>query len=144
MRRERIRSSPNCRGVERRDTAFVVIDESKPGMCGMVIARIHLLFSFNYRQQHHSCALVTWYIHTDDKPDKDTGLWIMKLERKRGLPVFQVIDVNTIARGAHLLPVFGGEHVPEDFDFNDALDRYNSFFVNPYIDHHSHDFLTVH
>ena len=72
-----------------------------------------------------------------------TGLWIMKLERKRGVLVLQVIDANTITRGARLLPVFGSKYVPEKFNFNEALDKYNTYFINRYIDQHSHEFLAL-
>lgn len=48
MLRERIRSNPSFHGHARHDTVFVVIDENLPGMRGMVIARILLLFSFQY------------------------------------------------------------------------------------------------
>jgi hypothetical protein len=50
LRRERIRSMPSFHGHERRDTAFVVLDESKAGMEGMEIGRVLLFFSFYYRR----------------------------------------------------------------------------------------------
>jgi len=56
-------------------------------------------------------------------------------------PTFQVIDINSIARGAHLLPVYGSSRVPEDFIHHDALDRFQSFFVNKFVDHHAFEFL---
>ena len=144
MLRERIRSSPSFKGYERRDTVFVVVDEEQPGMQGMVIARIHLFFSFEYRRQHFSCAFVTWFIPHNDAPDSDTGMWTVHLEcnRRTRQLVYQVIDIDTIARGAHLLPVFGSDRVPEDFSHHHALDSFNSFFVNQYVDHHAHEFLT--
>lgn len=139
MHRERIRSTPTFHGAERRDTAFVVLDQDKPGMEGMVIAWIQLFFSFTYRRRQFSCAFVNWFVPVGR--DEDTGMWVVKLERRRGLPTSQVIDVDTIARGAHLLPIFGSERVPEKFDHNHALDRYKKFFVNHFVDHHSHEFI---
>lgn len=145
MLRERIRSCPSFKGHARRDTVFVVLDEEQPGMQGMVIARVHLFFSFCYRRRNFSCAFVTWFIpHIGDQPDSDTGMWTVHLERDRRTrqPVYQVIDTDTIARGAHLLPVFGSDRVPEGFSHHNALDSFNSFFVNHYVDHHAHEFLT--
>jgi hypothetical protein len=34
-----------------------------------------------------------------------------------------------------------GLALPEDFDFSDSLDAFNTYFVNPYADHHMHEFL---
>jgi len=33
--------------------------------------------------------------------------------------------------------------VPDDFSHHNALDSFNSFFVNHHIDHHTHKFITV-
>ncbi|KAF8889756.1 hypothetical protein CPB84DRAFT_1816420 [Gymnopilus junonius] len=140
MHREHIRSTPSFHGHARRDTTFVVLDEEKPGIEGMAIACVHLFFSFQYREKDYSCALVNWYVPTGC--DHDTGMWTVKLNyNSRGRPIFQVIDVDAIARGAHLLPVYGSQRLPEDFTHHDALDSFRSFFVNHYIDHHAHKFL---
>jgi len=80
-------------------------------MAGMVIARVLLFFSFRYRQHDYSCALVNWFVTTDEKPD--TGMWTVRpeLDEVGECPTFQVIDINSIARGAHLLPVYGSSRV---------------------------------
>jgi hypothetical protein len=143
LRRERIRSTPSFHGSERRDTVFVVLDESKSGMEGMEIGRVLLFFSFHYRRKDYACALINWYVH-DDEPDHDTGMWTVHLEcDRRGQPTVEVIDIDAIARGAHLLPIYGSSRVPDDFSHHDALHSYNSFFVNHYIDHHAHEFITM-
>ena len=142
LRRERIRSTPSFFGHERRDTVFVLLDESKKGMEEMEIGRVLLFFSFHYRHKTFSCALINWFLH-DDEPDRDTGMWTVRLEREgRGQPTVEVIDVDSIARGAHLLPVYGSSRIPDDFSHHDALDAFNSFFVNHFIDHHAHEFIT--
>lgn len=61
-----------------------------------------------------------------------------------GVPTMQVIAVDTIARAAHLLPIYGSSRVPDDLSHHDVLDRYRSFFVNHFIDHHAHEFITTH
>ncbi len=62
---------------------------------------------------------------------------------RHGWPTIEVINIDSIARGAHLLPVYGSSRVPDDFSHHDTLDSFNSFFVNHYIDHHTHKFITV-
>lgn len=142
MRRERIRSTPAFHCHPRCDTVFVVLDDSKPGMEGMEIGRVLLFFSFCYRRKTYSCALINWFIH-DDEPDADTGMWTVQLERdQKGEPTVQVIPLETIARGAHLLPVYGSTRVPDGFSHHDALESFNSFFVNHFVDHHTHEFIT--
>ena len=142
MYQERIRSTPLWYDRPRRDTVFVVLDDSLPGMEGMVIARVLLLFSFNYRRVDHTCAFVNWFVRDDDEADLDTGMWTVSLEKQNGKPTSQVIDVRTIARAAHLLPIFGSEPVPMDVQYYNSLDIDQPFFVNTYVDHHAHEFLT--
>ncbi len=143
LHREFIQSTPSFHGHECRDTVFVVLDESKKGMEGMEIGRVLLFFSFQYRRQNFSCALSNWFVH-DDEPDRDTGMWTVQIEHDRhGQPTIEVINIDSIAQGAHLLPVYGSSWVPDDFSHHDTLDSFNSFFVNHYIDHHTHEFITV-
>ncbi|KAH9159540.1 hypothetical protein EDB89DRAFT_2117724 [Lactarius sanguifluus] len=78
LQREQIQSTPNFFGHPHHDTVFVVID-SQPGMEGMEIGRILLFFSFEYRRKNFSCALINWFVHTDER-DPDTGMWIVKQE----------------------------------------------------------------
>ncbi|KAH9046384.1 hypothetical protein EDB83DRAFT_2637518, partial [Lactarius deliciosus] len=141
LRRERIRSTPHFFGHPRRDTVFVVVDDSQVGMEGMEIGRVLLFFSFEYRRKNFSCALINWFVHTDGR-DPDTGMWVVKQELdRRGQPTLEVIHVDSIARAAHLLPIYGDSRVPENFHYHCALDSYRTFFVNHYVDHHAHEFI---
>lgn len=146
MYQERIRSVPSWHDHPRHNTVFVTLDEDLPGMKGMVIARVRLFFSFKYKNINYSCAFVNWLVRDDDKPDPDTGMWTVSPEMHRGKPTSQVIDVKTIACAAHLLPVFGSELVPpaSKVQYYNSLDRYKSFFVNSFVDHHTHEFLIEH
>jgi len=142
LRREQIRSTPNFHGHPCRDTVFVVVDDSEPGMEGMEVGRVLLLFSFEYRRKTFSCALINWFVHADER-DLDTGMWVVKPELdRRGEPTLEVIHLDSIARAAHLVPIYGQSRVPEDFNYHDALDTFNSFFVNHYVDHHAHEFIS--
>ena len=128
MRHEQIRSTPSFHGYPQPDTVFVVLNDSEPGMKGMEITHILLVFSFHYRQKVFSCVLINWFVHGNE-PDRDTGMWTVELECIRGRPTFQVIEVETIARGAHLIPVYGTSRVPDQFSHHYALDSFVSFFV---------------
>ena len=134
--------TPIFYGHPQRDTVFVVLDDSKPGMEGMEIRWVLLFFSFYYQYKPYSCALINWFVH-DDEPDADTGMWTVQLECNwKGEPTVQVIPLKTIAHRVHLLPVYGSTRVPEEFSHHDALDSFNSFFVNHFVDHHAHGFIT--
>ncbi|KAI9508577.1 hypothetical protein F5148DRAFT_947461, partial [Russula earlei] len=91
----------------------------------------------------HSCALVNWFVHNNE-PDPDTGMWTDQLEcNRKGELNIQVISLKTIAHGAHLLPVlYGSSRIPNDFSHHDALDSFYSCFVNHFIDHNAHAFVT--
>lgn len=146
MYRQRIRCNPSWHGNSRRDTVFVIQDEDKPGMAGMLIARIHLLFSFtDYGVDEGGeivqCALVSWFLPTSDQRDPDTGMWTVEPEGTRLHQPVQVIPLKSIARGAHLLPKYGVGVLPDRITYLNALDEFQTYFINPYIDHHCHEFL---
>jgi len=133
---------PCCRGGQRYDTVFVEHDPSKPGLLGMVVARVLFFFSFEYRRKSYFCALVHWYVHESDERDEDTGMWTVRLECSgSGQPVVDVIAIDSIVRGSHLLPVYGSLPVPERFSHFNALTAYKSFFVNHFTDHHMFELL---
>ena len=57
---------------------------------------------------------------------------------RRGQRIHAVVSLDTILRPAHLIPVYGDAMVPIDFRFMDCLDAFRAYYVNKYIDHHSH------
>ncbi|KAF7372792.1 hypothetical protein MSAN_00485000 [Mycena sanguinolenta] len=140
MYRERIRSNPNWHGYARRDTCLV--DVGGPIMHGLVIGRVILFFSFVFSERVFECALVNWLVPVGNAPDPDTGMWVVELERERGIPTVAIIPVGSIARAAHLIGVYGTRALPEDFHFSDSLNAFNTYFLNRYADHHMHEFLS--
>ncbi|KAL0957220.1 hypothetical protein HGRIS_001034 [Hohenbuehelia grisea] len=91
MYRERIRCTPSWRGTgPRRDCAFILEDDSQPGFQGMSVVRIQLFFSFKHEGLTYPCALVEWFNKTAQRPDADTGMWIVKpdLRGRRQSPTF--------------------------------------------------------
>ncbi|KAJ6460102.1 hypothetical protein DFH09DRAFT_960259, partial [Mycena vulgaris] len=140
MYHERIRSNPNWHGYPRRDT--VLVDVGAPVMGGIVIGRVQLFFSFTFTDKPFECALVNWMVPVGNTPDPDTGMWVVELERDHGVPTMGIINVDAIARASHLIGVYGTAPLPGDFHFSDSLDAFNTYFINPYADHHMHEFLT--
>jgi hypothetical protein len=142
MYRERIRSNPRWRGeYARYDTMFVETNAELKGMPGMAIGRARLLFSFKFWGKVYPCALVHWFASFDE-PDGDTGMWVVQPEfQGNRCRAVSIIPLDCVARAAHLLPVYGSSFLPEDFHFADSLDVFLAYFVNPYIDHHSNEFL---
>ncbi|KAJ7921877.1 hypothetical protein B0H13DRAFT_2230534 [Mycena leptocephala] len=139
MYRERIRSNPSWHGYARRDTVFA--DVGTEAMKGLVVGRTMLFFSFVFGGKEYQCALVHWIVPVGDTPDPDTGMWVVEPEFVAGLPALEVIEVDAIARGCHLIGVYGASALPEDFHFSSSLDEFNTYFVNQYADHHMQEFL---
>lgn len=147
MYRETIHANPDSRGSSRFDTVFVSVGDDKDIMGGLLVAQVRLLFSYfdPYSREDIQCALVTWFIHPDDDPERDevTSMWKVCPEQDDdGQCPVQVIHLDTILRGAHLLPCYGTGFLPEEMTHNDALDAWDSYFVNQFIDYHAHELLT--
>ena len=144
MRRERIRSCPVWRGkAPRRDCAFVVEDEEKPGMRGMNVARIQMFFSFLHNGKHFPCALVEWFSTIGRTRDHETGMWKVRPDIRQGQRLRSVIHLNSILHGAHLLLNFGHNFLPTNFDYTSSLDAFGCYYVNHFADHHSHEIIRV-
>ncbi|KAF8257450.1 hypothetical protein EI94DRAFT_1774442 [Lactarius quietus] len=124
-----------------RDCVFVGNTDlpDAPGMRGLLIACVHLFFSFiqdgtkypccyvslmAVTAIRYTCALVHWFSIVGDMPCNKTGMWVVA-------PDFQ---------GAHLIGIYGADLLPNDleFTFDKSLDVFPSFYVNNYVDHHAH------
>lgn len=142
MKRERIRSVPSWRNQgKRRDSALVVVDETKLGLKGMGVVRVQLLFSFTYGAKTYPCALVDWFKNYGRAPDPVTGLWRVVPEYEHGQRVQSVIHLDSLLRGVHPLPAFGSSFMPPHFNREDTLDAFASYYVNKFADHHSHEII---
>lgn len=143
MYRETIRSTPSWSKASipgpRRDCVFVDMgDSNSVGMKGLLVARVYLFFSFSYNGISYPCALVHWF-STSDEPDPDTRMWIVQPEFTcHGVRHMGVIHIDTVIRGAHLLPVFPSDApVYREIHYMNVLDVYTSFYANKFIDHHA-------
>ena len=68
-----------------------------------------------------------------------TGLWIVHPDITCGRRNQSVLHLDSFLWGAHLIPVYGKERLPVDFDYNYSLDAFDAFYVNKYIDHHANE-----
>ncbi|KAJ6594882.1 hypothetical protein B0H19DRAFT_1284660 [Mycena capillaripes] len=140
MRMERIRSTPSWRKHgPRRDCAFAVENQDQRGFRGMSVVRVKLLFSFSHDGVEYPCALVEWFKKVGRSPDTCTGMWIVEPENRGRDRLVTILHLDSLLRGAHLIPVFGTRHIPVGFRFNHSLDAFSAFHVNKYVDHHANE-----
>ncbi|KAF7378018.1 hypothetical protein MSAN_00225700 [Mycena sanguinolenta] len=86
---------------------FVEGNPDLPGFRGLLAARVLLFMSFKYSGVTYPCALVTWFSATGDEPYPDTGMWMVEADTdRRGRWVMDIIHVDTILRGAHLIGIY--------------------------------------
>ncbi|TFK17085.1 hypothetical protein FA15DRAFT_553625, partial [Coprinopsis marcescibilis] len=142
MQRQVIRSNPNWKGRPRYDTIFVTHD-GPSAICGMKVAQVRLFFTYTDMEtgEAHPCALVDWFSTVGDKPDPITGMWVVERNTQYSDRQLSVISLRSIVRGAHLVPVYGNGVLPELFSFTTSLEAFKRYFVNPYVDHHTHELL---
>ncbi|KAJ6626214.1 hypothetical protein B0H10DRAFT_1625860, partial [Mycena sp. CBHHK59/15] len=102
--------------------------------------RVLLFMSFKYRGVTYPCALVTWFSAIGDEPCPDVGMWMVQPDvDNRGRRVMDIIHVDTILRGAHLIGIYGENFLPRHFKYSESLDRFKAFYINKYTDHHAHE-----
>ena len=145
MHQERIRSTSSWYGgCPQRVCVFVgnVDSPDAPGFKSLLVACVFLFFSFKYINTHYPCALVHWFLPLSDAPNDETGMWMVQPDYLAHCKRFlEVIHLDTILRGAHLIGVPGGNFLPSypKIDCTISLDLFKSFYVNKYADHHAHE-----
>ena len=142
MFRERIRAVSSWRkGPPRHDCVFVEQDGDLKGFAGLLIARVRAFLSIKHKKVVHPCALVSWYSAIGDEPCPDTKMWKVRPDLNHvGHPVLDIIHLDTILRNAHLMGVSDGPtRLPHNFRFHDSLDSFQAFYVNKFIDYHTHE-----
>ncbi|KAG1869708.1 hypothetical protein C8R48DRAFT_771097 [Suillus tomentosus] len=127
MRREHIHAVPSWRnGPGWYDCAFINIDDEQDGMFSMDVVRIFCFLSFTFTNGHtYPCALVQWFHRITEERDELTGMWMVAPSLDEdGSCDLSIIHIDSIIRGAHLLPIFGTQIVPPGLQFHDSLDAY--------------------
>ncbi|TFK17359.1 hypothetical protein FA15DRAFT_683552 [Coprinopsis marcescibilis] len=142
MQRQVIRCHPRWKAHPRKDIVLIRQEDS-PTLSGMRIAQILLLFSFTDMTNNiiHHCAFVEWFEVVGEHVDADTGMWVVRREGSANARYVSVIQLEMILWGAHLLPVYGTGRLPEEFSFTEALDSFDEYLVNSFVDHHMHELL---
>ncbi len=142
MHRERIHAVPSWRSEgPQNDCVFLDGDPMLPGFRGLHAARVLLLFSFKFQRVRYPCALVSWFQPVDNKPDEDTGMWVVapvldsqSSTRRR----MSMVHLDTVLQNAHLIGKAGQEFIPRGLEHYESLDAFKAFYVNKYADHHAH------
>jgi hypothetical protein len=111
-------------------------------MQGLHVAQVLLFFSFAFDDIVYPCTLVHWFVPVNTEPDNVTGMWVVKPEysgTSSGQQVVSVIHIDSVLRGAHLLPVFGPSFVSPEISYTDSLNVFQAYYVNKFIDHHAYE-----
>ena len=137
---EHICSTPSWRGgAPCRNCSFIVEDEEKTGISGLNVVWILLFFSVEYKGVWYPCALIEWFQRMGRDPI--TGMWVVHPDHMCGRQDRTVIRLDCFLCMAHLIPVYGNQKIPLDFDHSYSLDAFEAYYVNRYIDHHSYEIL---
>lgn len=141
MLRERIRCVNSWRkGPVRRDTVYVSEDPFLDGFRGLLVARVRLFLSVVHQKCTYPCALVEWFSTVGDEPCPDTGMWMVEPDIDvNDERMMEVIHLDSIIRGAHLIGAPGASFIPTELKSHQSLDAFPLFYVNKYIDYHSHE-----
>ena len=127
------RNGPPCY-----DCVFAEKDSSLAGFCGLFVAQVILFFSFSYQNTSYPCALVQWFSVIGEEPCPHTGMWMVEPEFDENEErVVSVIHLDSIMRPAHLIGIYGNDHIPHDFKHTDSLSAFAAFYVNKYSDYHA-------
>jgi hypothetical protein len=74
----------------------------------------------------------------DDVPNENTSMWVVEPNiQEDGMKFTSIIHLDTVVQAGHLLPVFGQDFISWTLTLSDTLDKFTSFYVNKYADHHS-------
>jgi hypothetical protein len=140
MWQERIRSNRSWqKGPPQYDCMFLSKDPSVAGLRSLHVVRALLFFSFKHEDIEYPCALVEWFLPVGDEPDDTNNMWVVEPELdENGVRTMSVIHLDSVLRAAHLIPCFGDEFLPLDFQFTDSLDAFRAYYVNKFIDHSAH------
>ncbi|KIP02026.1 hypothetical protein PHLGIDRAFT_53379, partial [Phlebiopsis gigantea 11061_1 CR5-6] len=68
-----------------------------------------------------------------------TGMWVVKPEVRRGQRTIALVHTDCVIRACHVIGMYGREELPADFHFSYSHDAFRAFYVNHYIDYHSHE-----
>ena len=121
------------------NTAFTITDPDIMGMGGLDITRVKLIFSFKHNGQTYPCVLVHWFSKINEEPDFNTGMWQVEPDFDfEGEALYAVIHLDMMVHAAHLIGEPNGP-ISADITYITALDKFDSYYVNKYNDHHAYE-----
>jgi hypothetical protein len=130
------------RNKPRRDTALFRYGQEEEGSSTMAnrrVGRVLLLFKVAQpwgERNLVSLAYVQWFQTVAF--DQVSGMF--RLKKMTGRDGFEVVEIETIERGAHLIPCFKGlDTKMADGRSEPALDMYKEFWLNNQIDEHMYN-----
>ncbi|KAM6494803.1 hypothetical protein JOM56_009426 [Amanita muscaria] len=143
FRKDRIYATPSWRNHVARYDTVLVKNGFGPGPKGLSVARLYLLFSFEFEGVKHPAALVQWFTFVNGSPDEDVGMWIVeRTTRADGSPLVGFILTKTILQSCHLIPVYGTTKIPLKISWKNSLVTFKTYYLNRYIDHHAFEILS--
>lgn len=131
------------KGPPRYDCVFVNNNSNLPGFKSLWVGQLLLLFSIKSprgsRVPDTPCALVQWFTAVGEQPCDLSGMWMVKpeVDPRTKQRAMDVIHLGSIVRPAHLVPIYGEEHVPHDLHAGDVLNSFKGFYVNKFSDYHA-------
>ncbi|KAJ7840102.1 hypothetical protein B0H14DRAFT_3696876 [Mycena olivaceomarginata] len=103
------------------------------GIRGMRRERIRSTPSWGKHGLRRDCAFVV-------ENQTENGFRGMSAVHMKGRSrLTTIVHLDTLLRGAHLIPVYGTRHIPANFRYQHSLDAFKAFHVNKYIDHHANE-----
>ncbi|KAH9978390.1 hypothetical protein BJV74DRAFT_780712 [Russula compacta] len=139
MWQEIIHSTPLWRNEgPQYDCVFMSVGPLMGPMNGLEIACVLALFSFHDKGTYYPCAAVYWFDQVGDKPDEDTGMWLVHLQFNQcHQHAISIIHIVMIYWAAHLIPAYGKHFVPTHLQPLHSYDSFCLFYVNRFADHHA-------
>ncbi|KAG2755597.1 hypothetical protein P692DRAFT_201801024 [Suillus brevipes Sb2] len=141
-----LRDCPSYMGAIKvfNSAAVTFIAPSDPsGITGMRREHIRAVPSWRNGPGRFDCAFVNtddrqWFYWITEERDEVTGMYMVAPSfDEDGSPNMSIIHIDSIVRGAHLLPIFGTQFVSQGLQFHHSLDIFRGYYINRFIDHHS-------
>ncbi|KAH7907825.1 hypothetical protein BJ138DRAFT_1013929 [Hygrophoropsis aurantiaca] len=105
---------------------------------GLRVAQVRVIFRLPQIygvQIVHPLAYIEWFTPFSP-PDTTSGLYSVSRSTRMHQPYAEIIEVNRLVRGCHLIPKFG-RHINAAWTSANVGDLCHSFFINPYLDIHT-------
>ena len=108
---------------------------------GYRVGRVRTLFQLPEECYYpHPLAYIEWYTEFRDRPVPGLEMYKISRSMRQNKPQVAVVRVDSIRRSCHLVPCWGA-NINRTSCSEDALDCYNSFYVNDFLDMYTYQFF---